>query len=181
MSRDPQTETQLSAGEVIDLMGRELRVMAMPDGTTLCRDHRKRIAVRNVMTNRLSYVPEQRLLQAKSETDKSGRDQGPGSHCSDCADPHCQGDEADSMTVDRIRLATLDEAIAKVVASAHLTKDQAQKTVDEATALLQQLRHSSSAGSASLPERCLGELREGGEVVCQCKHGKDGQCGFSAD
>lgn len=52
------------AGEVIALGTRHVRVSAMPDGT-ICRDHRRRIAVRNVATNRLSYVPEWRLLRAK--------------------------------------------------------------------------------------------------------------------
>jgi hypothetical protein len=38
--------------------------MGMPDGVTICRDHRRRIAVRNVESNRLSYVPERELRKA---------------------------------------------------------------------------------------------------------------------
>lgn len=38
--------------------GRLVRVSGMPDGATLCRDHQGRVAVRNVSTGRLSYLPE---------------------------------------------------------------------------------------------------------------------------
>ena len=39
----------------------------------MCRDHRGRIAVRNVYSNRLSYVPEWRLLRAKGVPVESRR------------------------------------------------------------------------------------------------------------
>lgn len=52
-------------GDVCVLGKRHLRILAMPnDGQTICRDHRMRIAVRNVVTNRLSYIPEWRLLKS---------------------------------------------------------------------------------------------------------------------
>lgn len=41
--------------------GRIVRVSGMPDGITVCRDHRGRVAVRNIATNRLSYFPEGEL------------------------------------------------------------------------------------------------------------------------
>ncbi len=56
-------EDELRPGEVIRLDGRWLRVLGTPDGEAICRDQRKRIAVRNVATNRLSYIPEWRLLR----------------------------------------------------------------------------------------------------------------------
>jgi hypothetical protein len=59
------SDRRLFVGEVIALAGRHLRVSGMPDGVTICRDHRKRVAVRNFATNRLSYIPEWRLLKAK--------------------------------------------------------------------------------------------------------------------
>jgi hypothetical protein len=52
-----------ASGDVIALGTRTVRVSGMPDGT-LCRDGRKRVAVRNVATNRLSYIPERRLIAA---------------------------------------------------------------------------------------------------------------------
>lgn len=55
---------KLSAGDVIALGQRSVRVCGMPDGETLCLDHRGRVAVRNLETNRLSYVPKYRLLRA---------------------------------------------------------------------------------------------------------------------
>ena len=55
---------ELVAGEVIKLGARHVRVCCTPDGT-ICRDYRKRVAVRNFATNRLSYIPEWRLLKAK--------------------------------------------------------------------------------------------------------------------
>lgn len=60
----------LRVGDVIALSGRSVRVSGMPDGTTVCRDYRKRIAVRNTATNRLSYIPEWRLLKAKRATNR---------------------------------------------------------------------------------------------------------------
>ena len=57
-------DPKLIAGEVIALDGRHVRVSALPDGT-ICRDYRGRVAVRNFATNRLSYIPEWRLLKAK--------------------------------------------------------------------------------------------------------------------
>ncbi len=62
---ETNSEDQLLVGEVVFLDGRWLRISAMPDGETICRDYRKRIAVRNFATNRLSYIPEWRLLQAR--------------------------------------------------------------------------------------------------------------------
>ncbi len=38
--------------------GRMVRVSGMPDGMTVCRDGRGRVAVRDTTTNRLSYIPE---------------------------------------------------------------------------------------------------------------------------
>lgn len=55
---------RLSAGEVLALGARSVRISSMSDGA-ICRDHRGRIAVRNVSTNRLSYIPEWALLKAK--------------------------------------------------------------------------------------------------------------------
>jgi hypothetical protein len=59
----------VQVGAIVTLGDRTVRVMGMPDDVTVCRDHRKRIAVRNVATDRLSYVPERRLLAliAKAE------------------------------------------------------------------------------------------------------------------
>lgn len=57
---------RVSSGEVIVLSPtRQVRISSMPDGVTICRDHRGRIAVRNVSSNRLSYIPEWALLKAK--------------------------------------------------------------------------------------------------------------------
>lgn len=53
----------ISVGKVFVVGSRLVRVSGMPDGVTLCRDNRGRIAVRNVETNRLSYVSEPRLQQ----------------------------------------------------------------------------------------------------------------------
>ncbi len=61
----------LSCGEVLALGSRKVRISSMPDSMTLCRDHRGRIAVRNVATNRLSYIPEWTLLRAKGVPIKS--------------------------------------------------------------------------------------------------------------
>jgi hypothetical protein len=58
-------ERPLYVGEVIQLDGRWLYVSGMPDAVTVCRDYRKRIAVRSFATNRLSYIPEGRLLKAR--------------------------------------------------------------------------------------------------------------------
>ena len=52
------------AGEIIVFGTRLVRISHMSDGT-ICRDCRKRIAIRNVSTNRLSYVSEWQLLKAK--------------------------------------------------------------------------------------------------------------------
>lgn len=60
-------EDPLLVGEVIWLDSRWLRVSGMPDGEAVCRDHRKRVAVRNVATNRLSYIPDWRLLKARRQ------------------------------------------------------------------------------------------------------------------
>lgn len=59
-------EQGLAAGEVIDLDGRMIRISGMPDGS-LCRDVHRRIAVRNVETDRLSYIPEWRLLRCPAK------------------------------------------------------------------------------------------------------------------
>jgi len=45
-------------GDVYLVSGRLVRVSGMPDGRTLCRNHKRYVAVRNVEGNRLSYVPE---------------------------------------------------------------------------------------------------------------------------
>jgi hypothetical protein len=51
----------IKPGDVINLGGRSVRVW---QGTKLLRDHRGRIAVRSVDGDRLSYVPEHRLIAA---------------------------------------------------------------------------------------------------------------------
>ena len=61
-------DTKLVPGEVIKMGTRHVRVSQMPDGT-VCRDYRERVAVRNFATNRLSYIPEWRLLKAKREAE----------------------------------------------------------------------------------------------------------------
>lgn len=58
-------DESITAGEVIELGERQVRVVAYRDDGVVVRDYRKRVAVRNVATNRLSYVPEWRLLKAK--------------------------------------------------------------------------------------------------------------------
>lgn len=57
----PTTDDYLGVGDVIDLGVRRVRILGNRDGVTLCRDGRMRIAVQDVYTNRLSYVPEWRL------------------------------------------------------------------------------------------------------------------------
>lgn len=59
------------AEELVILDGRKLRLCGMQDGTII-RDHRNRIAVRNVETSRLSYITEQRLSEALSEPSDKG-------------------------------------------------------------------------------------------------------------
>ena len=59
--------SDLVVGEVIALGARFVRISGMPDNVTVCRDYRGRIAVRNFATNRLSYIPEWRLLRAKRD------------------------------------------------------------------------------------------------------------------
>jgi hypothetical protein len=59
-------------------VGRVVRVQGSRDGATVSRDHRGRIAVRNVATGRLSYLPEQMLLSmpravAEASDDKDAR------------------------------------------------------------------------------------------------------------
>lgn len=54
-----------SVGEVITMQDRALRVSGMPDGMTVCHDSIGRVAVRNVATNRLSYIPVWRLIKAR--------------------------------------------------------------------------------------------------------------------
>lgn len=61
---DPEV---LEVGEVIALDFRRVRVVGNQDGT-ICRDVRGRIAVRNEATNRLSYIPEWRLINAAQQT-----------------------------------------------------------------------------------------------------------------
>lgn len=60
----PAGSERIFVGKVIDLGGRHVRVCGMPDGVTVCRDYRGRVAVRNFASNRLSYIPEWRLLKA---------------------------------------------------------------------------------------------------------------------
>lgn len=56
--------------------GRIVRVSGMPDGT-VCRDSRGRVAVRNVTTNRLSYLPEG-MLKSMPRIDAALRRAGEG-------------------------------------------------------------------------------------------------------
>lgn len=56
--------------------GRIVRVSGMPDGT-VCRDSRGRVAVRNVATNRLSYLPEG-MLKSMPRIDAALRRAGEG-------------------------------------------------------------------------------------------------------
>lgn len=63
-STDSPTASQnevIRVGDVFDLGIRRVKVSGMPGGATVCRDHRGRVAVRNVETDRLSYLPEWRL------------------------------------------------------------------------------------------------------------------------
>ena len=61
---DDQQIWKLHVGDIIVLSRvRRVRVLGRRDGVTLCRDHRQRIAVRNIESNRLSYIAEWRLLQ----------------------------------------------------------------------------------------------------------------------
>jgi hypothetical protein len=53
----------IRVGDVFTLDGRQMRVLGMSDGVTVCRDRKGRIAARNVETNRLSYVSEHRLSE----------------------------------------------------------------------------------------------------------------------
>lgn len=55
--------------EVIQLGNRKVRLL----GAVLLRDHRGRVAVRNVETNRLSYIPEWRLRKAVEKAVKLGQ------------------------------------------------------------------------------------------------------------
>lgn len=55
----------LAVGEIVALGPRAVRICGMPDGLTICRDGRRRIAVRNMETDRLSYVPEWRLFRGR--------------------------------------------------------------------------------------------------------------------
>ena len=60
------TSDRLELGDVIEVApGRRVRLRLGPDTGSIRRDWRGRIAVRNVTTNRLSYIPEARLLRAK--------------------------------------------------------------------------------------------------------------------
>jgi len=59
------SESGLIVGEVIALGSRYLRVCGSAEAEFIYRDYRKRVAVRNFATNRLSYIPEWRLLKAK--------------------------------------------------------------------------------------------------------------------
>lgn len=56
----------IRAGDVIALGARRVRVSCMPDGRSLCLDARGRIAVRNILTHRLSYLPASRLLRGQT-------------------------------------------------------------------------------------------------------------------
>jgi hypothetical protein len=57
--------SELYAGRVMALPGRQVRVCGLvKDGSyRVVRDHRLRVAVRNVASNRLSYIPEWRLFK----------------------------------------------------------------------------------------------------------------------
>jgi hypothetical protein len=57
---------ELWPSEIVSLSGRNLRVSVSPDGQ-IYRDRRGRVAVRNITTNRLSYISERRLLKAKQK------------------------------------------------------------------------------------------------------------------
>lgn len=53
--------------------GRIVRVSGMPDGMTVCRDRRGRVAVRNVASNRLSYIHEG-MLKSMPRVDRTCED-----------------------------------------------------------------------------------------------------------
>lgn len=58
--------TELSIEDVIEMEdGRCVRVRLGPARRDIVRDWRGRVAVRNIDTNRLSYIPERRLIQFK--------------------------------------------------------------------------------------------------------------------
>ncbi len=60
---------ELKVDDIVVIGGRKLRLMSrLHDSAALCRDDRNRIAVRNTATNRLSYIPEWKLWQAKNRT-----------------------------------------------------------------------------------------------------------------
>lgn len=61
----------IRAGDIIKLGKRMVRVACMPGGS-LCQDARGRVAVRNILTHRLSYIPATRLLKGQ-KTDASER------------------------------------------------------------------------------------------------------------
>ncbi len=66
-------ETDLRVDDVFVLDGRRLCVQGtLRDCDAVCRDDRRRVAVRNVATNRLSYIPEWRLLKAHREAPQDG-------------------------------------------------------------------------------------------------------------
>ena len=59
---------EIPGGTVFQLGDSRVRLVLMSDGTP-CRDHRGRLAVRNVETNRLSYVSERRLSKPLAPSD----------------------------------------------------------------------------------------------------------------
>ena len=73
MSEAMPSKNGLAVGDVIDLGGRKVRVIGKPDGVSMFMDHRGRIAVRNVETHRLSYIPKLRLLAARRRPARQAR------------------------------------------------------------------------------------------------------------
>lgn len=64
----------LELDDVIEVEpGRSVRLKLGIASTAIKRDWRGRIAVRNVVTNRLSYIPEWRLLRCKRREGEGGR------------------------------------------------------------------------------------------------------------
>jgi hypothetical protein len=57
MSKTPHDQRcTWKPGDVLTVDGRKVIVSGWPDGVKLCCDHRGRVAVRNMLTNRLSYL-----------------------------------------------------------------------------------------------------------------------------
>lgn len=60
------TEIDIQTGDLFTLGSRT--VIVAGGRNYVMRDHRGRVAVRNTQTNRLSYIPEWRLLKARKSS-----------------------------------------------------------------------------------------------------------------